>query len=100
MVELDIVNDRELRQIRHELGLFVEERRVVLVALDHEVIAVGNAKALAEVLHDTADEKGRGEPPDLADPRGKARCRRLSMRTCDDQRPAAADELLANGLSL
>ena len=42
-----------------ELGRLVEEGRVVLVALDHEVLAVALAEAAVEVEADAADEQRR-----------------------------------------
>src|SRR5213080_3528186 len=59
VIELDVVDDGGLRQVVHELRAFVEVGRVVLVAFDDEVIAVGDVKADAEVLHHAADEERR-----------------------------------------
>ena len=41
----------------HELRAFVEVGRVVFVAFDDEIIAVGDAKADAKILHNSADQK-------------------------------------------
>ncbi len=89
VVEFDIVDDRDLRQVVHEFRLFVEICRVVFVALDDKMIAVGHAKARAEILNDPADEKARIQPADLAHPRRDARRRRLAVRPGNDQRAPA-----------
>src|SRR5207237_9333019 len=57
VVELDVADDGDLWQVVHELRPLVEVGRVVLVALDDEVVALGRAEAGAEVLHDAADEE-------------------------------------------
>ena len=43
VVVLEVVQDRGARPVVHELGALVEERRVVLVGLDHEVPAAHRA---------------------------------------------------------
>ena len=53
VIEFDVVDDGQLRQVVHELWAFVEISCVVFIALDDEVIAVSNMKARAEVLHDS-----------------------------------------------
>src|SRR5438105_552434 len=57
MVKLDVIDDRDLRQVVHELRAFVEVSRVVLVAFDDEIITVGDAKADAEILNDAAHKE-------------------------------------------
>src|SRR5207237_3502558 len=57
MIEFDVVDDRDFRQVMHELRAFVEVSRVVLVAFDDEVIAVGDAKADAKILHYAAHKE-------------------------------------------
>ncbi len=58
VVELDVVDDGDVRQVLQELRRLVEERAVVLVALDHEV---------APLPHPVARRRAR---------RSCARCRR------------------------
>ena len=60
VVELDVPDDRDVRQVLEELGRLVEERAVVLVALDHEVAALPDSIArpmLPEVECDAANEQ-------------------------------------------
>src|SRR5882724_3705722 len=59
VIEFDVVDDRDLRQVVHELRTFIEVSGVVFVAFDDEVITAGDAKTHAKVLHDPADEKRR-----------------------------------------
>src|SRR5438067_1939214 len=94
MVEFDIVDDGDLRQVMHELRAFVEVSRVVLVAFDDEVIAAGDAKANAEILHHAADEERRIQSSMIDYPRGQTGRRGLSVRAGDDQRSPSANELI------
>ena len=57
VIEFDVVDDRDLRQVMHELRSFIEVSGVVFVAFDDEVITAGHAKTQAKVLHDPADKK-------------------------------------------
>ena len=64
VIELDVVDDGDVGQVLQELRRLVEERAVVLVALDHEVASLPDAVArpvLAEVAGDAADEHARIE---------------------------------------
>ena len=64
VIELNVVDDRDVRQVLEELGGLVEERAVVFVAFDDEVAALPHAIAgsvLAEVARDAADEHARIE---------------------------------------
>src|ERR1700682_6015954 len=54
VIKFDIVNDGQLWQVVHELWSLIEVSRVVFVALDNKVITVGDMKAGAEILHDSA----------------------------------------------
>src|SRR5205807_9373631 len=72
----------------------------VLVALDDERLAVGQAETRPEVLHDAADEEGRVEAPALQHPRRDARRRGLAVRTGDDERASATYELFLDDLGL
>ena len=57
MVKFDIAHDRDLGQVMHKFRLFVEICRVVFVALDDKMPAIGHAKARTKILHNPADEK-------------------------------------------
>ena len=57
VVELDARQDRRARPVVRELGSLVEERGVVLVALDHERVALAEPPALAERDRHAADEQ-------------------------------------------
>src|ERR1043166_6008131 len=57
VIEFDVVDDREFRQVVHELWTFVEVSGVVLVGFDDEIVTVTHTKTAAEILRDAADEK-------------------------------------------
>src|SRR6185503_16732439 len=59
VVEFDVIDDRELGQVVHELRTFVEVSSVVLVRFDDEVITVSHTEAAAEILCDASDQKTR-----------------------------------------
>src|SRR5262245_15807238 len=77
-----------------ELGLLVEVRGVVLVALDDEPGAASDGRVRAEVRRRAADEIA-GVLAVLAEhPREHRRRRRLAVRTRDHERPARDEEKL------
>ena len=43
VIELEIVEDQRPRAVVNELGALVEERRVVLIGLDHEELPAARA---------------------------------------------------------
>src|SRR5262245_13476321 len=100
MVEFDVVHDRDLRQVRHELRLFIEKRRVVLVTLDDEIIAVGDTETGAEILDDAPDQERWVESANFGDPGCDARGGRLSMSTCNYKTASATNELVSNDFGL
>ena len=60
VIELDVPDDRDVREVLEELGRPVEERAVVFVTLDHEVAAPPNSIArpmLPEVEGDAANQQ-------------------------------------------
>ena len=59
VIELDRREDRGVRAVVEELRALVEERGVVLVALDDEVLALAELLALAERDRHAADEQRR-----------------------------------------
>ena len=93
MVVLEIVEHRGARTVVNELGALVEERRVVLVRLDHEVLAAAEARGHVEIAGHTADQKSRIEAGMLEDPRENARGRGLAVRAGDGERPAAREHV-------
>src|SRR5215207_3165538 len=100
MVELDVVHDRDLGQVVHELRFLIEICRIVLVALDDEMIAVGHAEARLEVLNDPSHKKARVQTAYFADPCGDTRRRSLTVSSGDDERTPSADEFFLNDLGL
>src|SRR5687767_13649524 len=100
MVELDVVYDSDLRQIRHEFRLLVEKGRVVFISFDDEMIAVRYAETLAEILHNAANEKCGIQAADLRNPRCDARRCCFSVGSGDHKRSPSADEFLPNGFRL
>src|SRR6185503_2485580 len=100
VIEFDVVYDRELGQVVHELRTFVEVSGVVFVGFDEEVIAVRDAKTRAEVLRYTTDEESRVESALVHDPRRNAGSRRLAVRARDRERVTPANELFFHDLRL
>src|ERR1035438_1086736 len=92
VVELKVVDDCHLRQVMHELAALVEEGGVIFITFDDEPFAVGEARALAEIVWDAADEVARVQAVVLEDPREERSGGRLAVRAGDDQRAFAADE--------
>src|ERR1043165_2172485 len=86
VIELEVVDDRDLRQVVDELAALVEKCSVVFVALDDEPLAIRKARALAEVGRDAADEEARVQSVVLEDPREQCGCRGLSVRAANHQR--------------
>ena len=92
VVEFQIVDDADFRQVMDELAALVEKRRVVFVALDDEPFAVREPRALAEIVRDAADEKTWIQSVMLEHPRQQRSRRRLAMRAGDDDGAFAANE--------
>ena len=85
-------------QVVDELRALVEKRGVVFVALDHEMLRVVQARALAEILRDAADHVGGIEPGALQDPGEQRGRRRFSVRAGDDEVVFSAQEELLQRL--
>ena len=100
MIKFDVADDGDLRQVVHELRPLVEIGRVVFVALNDKVVAICDAKARAEILDESTDEKARIQPSSLHHPRRDARRRRLAVRARDDERATPADKLFLDRLGL
>ena len=93
VVVLEIVEHRGARPVVNELGALVEERRVVLVRLDDEVLAAAEPRRDVEVAGHAADQESRLEAGVLEDPREDARSRGLAVRAGDGERPAAREHV-------
>ena len=94
MVELEVVDDHCLGEVVDELAALVEKRGVVFVALKHAPFAVGEARPLAKVVRDAADEKTRVEPVVLEQPGEQGGGGGLAVRTANHERAFAAQELV------
>jgi hypothetical protein len=97
VVEFEVVEDGRARPVVQELGPLVEERRVVLVGLDHERPAA-KTRRHAEVLRHAADQKAGVQPGVFQNPRQQRRRRGLAMRAGHRQHVPAAQHLLAEPL--
>ena len=98
VVVLEIVDDRRARPVVHELRALVEEGGVVLVGLDHEERALGQARRAVEVERHAADEEAGIEARVLEDPREHRRCGRLAVRARHRQHPAVGQHVLVQPL--
>jgi len=63
-----------------KLGSLVEERRIVLIAFQDEVLPLPQSEAAAEIFRDAAYEKGRLLARGLKNPREHRSSRRLAVR--------------------
>ena len=86
VVELEVVEDRRARPVLDELRALVEERRVVLVGLDHEKRAVAVPRGNAEV---DAARRRSGSPARGRRARGSTRASTTSS-SCRACRPPRA----------
>jgi hypothetical protein len=98
VVELDVVHEERVRVVVEELRALVEERRVVLVAFDHEIGAGSELEVLIEVQRDAADDHARIAAGRLEEPRHQRGRRRLAVRAGDDDRVLPADEEVVDRL--
>ena len=99
VIELDVVDDGDIRQVLQELRRLVEERAVVFVALDDEVAAAADTVArssVAEIQRNPANEHRGIEAAVRQQPPGQRRRRRLAVRAGDDDRSCAPEESIAN----
>ena len=92
VIEFEVVDDGDFRQVMDELAALVEKRRVVFVALDDEPFAVGEPRALAEIVRNAADEIARIQPIVLEHPRQQRSRGGFAMRAGDDDGAFAANE--------
>src|SRR3954470_20234257 len=59
VIELQIVDDPNLRQVMHKLAPFIKKRRVVFVPLDNKPFALGKSCSLPEVGRNSTDQVAR-----------------------------------------
>src|SRR5438128_883728 len=96
MVELDIVDDRHVRQILQELGRLIEKRAVILVSLDDELASAAEAvarTAVAEVRRDAADEHARINAAMGQQPARNGAGGGLAVRAGNNNRSRAPEEM-------
>jgi hypothetical protein len=72
MVELDVVYDDQFGKVMNKFRPLVEERGVVFVPLENEMLGVSKGGPLAEVFRNAPD-KITGLEPALEDPREERR---------------------------
>ena len=109
VVVFEVVQDQRSRPVVHELGALVEERRVVLVGLDHEMrgapmrlrraaAPTAEARRRVEIARHAADQKSRLEARMLEYPGEHARSRGLAMRPRDREHVAVLEHVLRQPL--
>src|SRR5262245_36610935 len=89
MIEFEVVDDGDLRQVMHELAPLVEEGRIVFVAFDNEPFALRKAGALLQVVWNPANQIAGIEAIMFEYPRQQRRCRRLPVCPSNHQRTLA-----------
>src|SRR5580765_5196489 len=57
VVEFEIIDDGDLGQVMDELAALIKKSRVVLVAFNNKPVAIGETRALAQVVRNSANEK-------------------------------------------
>ena len=98
MVEFDGGQNYRIWKVVQEFWPLVEERGVVLVALQNEVPALAKSEAAAKVLGDPPDQK-RGLPSAGVENPGKHRSGRgFPVSPSDDQYFSAQQELVVQNL--
>ena len=93
MVVLEIVEHRSARPVVNELRALVEERRVVFVRFNHELLTLAQSRRHVEIARYAADQNSRLHPRIFQQPGEDARRRRLAMRTCDGHGPAIGEQV-------
>ena len=94
MIELNVVYDHQLGQVVNKLGTLVEERRVVFIALDHEIFGIVQARALPKIFRDSTDQITRFVPGFLQNPGKQRRRRGLPVCASDDKIVPAAQKMI------
>ena len=86
VVELDVVDDQRARPVVDELGALVEERRVVLVGLDDEILRAAEPRRDAEI---GSARRRSGSPGSSPRTRGSTRACSSSSSCRGFRRPRA-----------
>jgi len=81
-----------------ELRALVEERRVVLVAFEDEVLTIAEAKAASEVFGDAADQKRGLKCSGFENPRQHRGRGRFAVRSGNHQNVFADQEFIVQNL--
>ena len=68
MIELDVFQQDNARQVMQKLRTFVKEGRIVLVTFDNELGPIGDLETSTKILGNTTDEKRWPAAGDLQDP--------------------------------
>ena len=68
VVEFNVVDDHQFREVVQEFGAFVEKRRVVLVSLQHGKIGIRKTAAAAKIAGNAADHEAGVQPGILHQP--------------------------------
>src|SRR4029453_5889521 len=97
VVELDVVDHEQLREVVDELRALVEKGAVIFVALDHEMPRVVKERALAKIARQTANDITRLQFAHGQHPSQERACSRLSVRAGDNEIvPPAQEKFLQN----
>src|SRR4030095_6882591 len=95
VVELDVVDHEQFRQVVDELRALVEKGAGILVALDHKMLRVVKERALAEIARQTADDITRLQFAHGQHPGQERACSRLPVRAGDNEiMPTAQEKFL------
>jgi hypothetical protein len=95
VVKFEVVDDRDFGLVMDELAAFIEKRGVVFVALDDEPFAIGEARALGEIVRDATDEVAGVEAVVFKDPGEQGGGGGFAVGAADDEGAFAADEKFA-----
>ena len=98
VIELDVVQQKRIGVVVQELRAFIEERRVVFVALDHELRPVPELEILIEIERDPANDHARIASRRFQQPGHQRRGRGLAVRSGHHDGMLLLDEELMNGL--
>ncbi len=93
VVELQIVENELLRLVVEELGTFVEEGGVVLVAFGDEAVALAFVATRPQILGNASDQKTRIASCFTEHPCEQSRRRGLAVSACNDKGGVALNEM-------
>ena len=98
VVEFEVVQDQRTRVVMDELGSLVEQRRIVLVCLDHEKRGFAEPRGARKIAPDAADQETGFEPGILENPGQHAAGRGLAVGSGDGQHPALLQHVFVQPL--